>query len=65
MIMIIIISPLQVLGCYAQTEMGHGSNIQALQTTATFDMDKDEFVLNTPTIHAFKWWPGTLGRTGG
>lgn len=54
----------QILGCYAQTEMGHGSNIQALQTTATFDAATDEFVLKTPTIHAFKWWPGTLGRTG-
>ncbi|GAB5036544.1 acyl-oxidase [Nannochloropsis oceanica] len=53
----------KVLGCYAQTEMGHGSNIQALQTTATFDPATDEFVLDTPTIQSFKWWPGTLGRT--
>ncbi len=52
----------RVLGCYAQTEMGHGSNIQALQTTATFDPATDEFVLDTPTMKAFKWWPGTLGR---
>lgn len=52
----------KVLGCYAQTEMGHGSNIQALQTTATFDPATDEFVLDTPTIQSFKWWPGTLGR---
>lgn len=52
----------KVLGCYAQTEMGHGSNIQALQTTATFDPATDEFVLDTPTIQSYKWWPGTLGR---
>jgi hypothetical protein len=52
----------KVLGCYAQTELGHGSNIQALQTTATFDPATDEFIMDTPTTQAYKWWPGTLGR---
>lgn len=27
----------KILGCYAQTELGHGSNVQGLETTATFD----------------------------
>ena len=26
----------KMIGCYAQTELGHGSNIRALETTATF-----------------------------
>ena len=26
----------QMIGCYAQTELGHGSNVRALETTATF-----------------------------
>eukprot|EP00904_Undaria_pinnatifida_P002062 jgi/Undpi1/11857/HiC_scaffold_4.g01556.m1 len=54
---------MEVIGCYAQTELGHGSNIRALQTTATFMPDTDEFDIHTPSIAATKWWPGTLGRT--
>ena len=50
-----------IVGCYAQTELGHGSDVQSLQTTATLDEEKDEFVINTPTIEAAKWWPGDLG----
>lgn len=51
-----------ILGCYAQTEIGHGSNVGGLETTATFDKETDEFVLDMPTITATKWWPGDMGR---
>ena len=51
----------EVIGCYAQTEMGHGSDIQYLQTTATYDLSTDELILNSPTIESIKWWPGELG----
>uniref|UniRef100_A0A804P0M1 acyl-CoA oxidase n=1 Tax=Zea mays TaxID=4577 RepID=A0A804P0M1_MAIZE len=33
-----------------------GSNVQALQTTATFDHVTDEFIINTPNDGAIKWW---------
>ncbi|XP_052307517.1 peroxisomal acyl-coenzyme A oxidase 1-like isoform X2 [Populus trichocarpa] len=53
---------MQIIGCYAQTELGHGSNVQGLETTATFDPDKDEFVIHSPTLTSSKWWPGGLGK---
>tara|TARA_B110000285_G_C15014769_1_gene558432 strand:- start:696 stop:887 length:192 start_codon:yes stop_codon:yes gene_type:complete len=31
-------------------------------TTATFDKERDEFVINTPDPKATKWWPGEMGR---
>jgi len=59
----------KMIGCYAQTELGHGSNIRALETTATFVSelngggDGGSFVINSPTLTSGKFWPGTLGRT--
>ncbi|KAH7659380.1 Acyl-CoA oxidase protein [Dioscorea alata] len=53
---------MQIIGCYAQTELGHGSNVQGLETTATFDPKSDEFVIHSPTLTSNKWWPGGLGK---
>lgn len=53
---------MQIIGCYAQTELGHGSNVQGLETTATFDPKTDEFVIHSPTLTSSKWWPGGLGK---
>ncbi|XP_013188653.1 probable peroxisomal acyl-coenzyme A oxidase 1 [Amyelois transitella] len=52
-----------IIGSYAQTELGHGTFIRGLETTATYDSDTKEFVLNTPTLSSYKWWPGGLGHT--
>jgi acyl-CoA oxidase len=51
-----------ILGCYAQTEIGHGSNVAGIETTATLDKATDEFVIHTPSITATKYWPGDMGR---
>lgn len=51
------------IGCYAQTELGHGSNVRGLETTATWIPESGEFEINTPTLTATKWWIGSLGRT--
>ncbi|XP_051115292.1 peroxisomal acyl-coenzyme A oxidase 1-like [Andrographis paniculata] len=53
---------MKIIGCYAQTELGHGSNVQGLETTATFDPKTDEFILHSPTLTSSKWWPGGLGK---
>lgn len=45
---------MQIIGCYAQTELGHGSNVQGLETTATFDPQTDEFVVHSPTLTSSK-----------
>ncbi|KAF9946688.1 acyl-coenzyme A oxidase [Mortierella alpina] len=51
----------QILGCYAQTELGHGSNLSKLETTATFIKETDEWEINSTTFTASKWWIGGLG----
>ncbi|GMT23160.1 hypothetical protein PFISCL1PPCAC_14457, partial [Pristionchus fissidentatus] len=53
---------LQIIGTYAQTEMGHGTNVKELETTAIYDKTTEEFIVNTPTRSAMKWWPGNLGK---
>lgn len=50
-----------MMGSYCQTEIGHGSDVPGLMTTATFDKTTDEFIVNTPDPRATKWWPGELG----
>ncbi|XP_033191281.1 acyl-coenzyme A oxidase 1-like [Bombus vancouverensis nearcticus] len=52
-----------VIGTYAQTELGHGTFLRGLETTATYDPETKEFVLNSPTLTSYKWWPGGLGHT--
>ncbi|GLD92123.1 hypothetical protein PINS_up000656 [Pythium insidiosum] len=54
----------KIFGAYAQTELGHGSNVQGIETTATYDKQTQEFVIHSPTLTSRKWWPGGLGKTG-
>jgi acyl-CoA oxidase len=53
----------EIIGCYAQTELGHGSNVRGLETTATWNPDDKSFTIHSPTLTASKWWIGSLGRT--
>lgn len=53
----------EIIGTYAQTEMGHGTFLRGLETTCHYDVNTQEFVLNTPTVTSTKWWPGALGKT--
>ncbi|MDY6870631.1 MAG: acyl-CoA dehydrogenase [Actinomycetota bacterium] len=47
-----------LLGCFAMTETGHGSDVQSLETTATYDPGTQEFVVNSPTPTARKDYIG-------
>jgi acyl-CoA oxidase len=55
---------LDLLGCFAMTETGHGSDVAALRTTATYDPDTDEFVITTPDRSARKEYIGNAARDG-
>ncbi|KAG0352415.1 acyl-coenzyme A oxidase [Gamsiella multidivaricata] len=51
----------QIIGCYAQTELGHGSNLSQLETTATLNKDADQWIIHSTSFTASKWWIGGLG----
>ena len=55
--------PINITGTYAQTELGHGTNVGGLETTATYDKKTEEFIIHSPTVTSTKWWPGGLGKT--
>ncbi|KAL6553811.1 Acyl-coenzyme A oxidase 3, peroxisomal [Orobanche minor] len=47
-----------IKGCFAMTELGHGSNVRAIETVTTYDSTSGEFVINTPCESAQKYWIG-------
>ncbi|MDQ4008327.1 MAG: acyl-CoA dehydrogenase family protein [Actinomycetota bacterium] len=54
----------RLLGAFAMTETGHGSNVQALETTATYDAGTREFVVHTPVESARKDYIGNAADDG-
>jgi len=53
----------EIIGTYAQTELGHGTFIRGLETTATYDPATEEFVIHSPTVSSMKYWPGGMAKT--
>jgi len=53
-----------LLGCFAMTETGHGSDVQQLRTTCTYDPETQTFDLHTPHQAARKDYIGNAARDG-
>ncbi len=54
----------RLMGCFAMTETGHGSNVQALGTVATYDPATREFVISTRGDAARKDYIGNAAEHG-
>ena len=52
------IGTFELPGCFAMTEIGHGSNVRELETTATYDPATEEFIIHSPTWTAGKNYIG-------
>jgi len=58
------IMDLSIPGAFAMTEIGHGSDVAAVGTTATYDPQTEEFVINTPFRAATKEYLGNAALHG-
>lgn len=52
-----------IIGAYAQTELGHGTFVRGCETTATYCVEDDAFVVTSPTLSSVKAWPGALAHS--
>lgn len=50
------IDTLEDVGCFGLSELGFGNNAVEMQTTAIYDKESKEFIINTPTTLAQKYW---------
>ncbi|KAF9911521.1 hypothetical protein EC991_003324 [Linnemannia zychae] len=53
----------EVPGCFALTELGHGSNPRGIETEAHWDIKEGCYIINTPNTTAQKYWIGAAAET--
>lgn len=58
------ITDMSLLGGFAMTELGHGSDVASLETTITYVPDTDEFEIHSPTPGATKAYIGNAAKDG-
>lgn len=58
------VASMELPGCFAMTELGHGSNVRELETRAVYDPGADEFIVTTPRGSARKDWIGNAAVDG-
>lgn len=58
------VATLELPGGFAMSELGHGSNVREVETTALWCGDDDEFEIHTPTETARKEWIGNAALHG-
>jgi acyl-CoA oxidase len=58
------IGSFQLPGCFAMTETGHGSNVRDIETTASYDIGTQEFIINSPSRSAWKDYIGNAALHG-
>jgi acyl-CoA oxidase len=56
------LASLDLPGCFAMSESGHGSDVRSIRTQARYDVEAQEFVLHTPDDDARKDWIGNAAR---